>query len=172
MLYPDVASAEVSAVLVPADAECLAELRRAIAQLFGVRRILPAAPRKQRDPLYRLQGTQEHSAAETFLLCYHIAAEVHAVCEVHIEVSSPGKHDIVACGAAAVCVTRRVQLSKIRLNFDDPTCQPAPGGVADQIHPEKLPGDVKRRLEIKRAGELVTRHDVWRSTPLTPAPSR
>ena len=153
---PDCVTAQVGPVFAPADAEGLTEFPRPVAQVpVGVNTRASRAPENPHalNSLNRLHRAQENRATPSFPLGHDIAAEVHPVREVDVEMPPFTEHDFVPGGHAAVCMAGRIPFSEVGLDFDDaPHKQPAAEPPED-VFPREIACDRERGAEVERAGE-------------------
>ncbi len=66
-----------------------------------------------------LDGSQQYGATDPFFFRYNIAAEVHAVREVHVKMTTSLKHDFISSCLLSIGVTRRILLAEIGFYFDN-----------------------------------------------------
>jgi hypothetical protein len=147
LFNPDISPAQIRSVVLARQRERLADFSGAAAEISDyvespiMCRGPFSAPGHERDAFGRLKSAKQHGMADPFLSGHDIAAEVHTVCEVDIEVSPFPEHHIITIRATAKRMTGRVQVTEIRFHLDDPPCKLFPPAPADEVQTEQLPGD-------------------------------
>lgn len=84
-----------------------------------------------------------------------VAAIMHTVNEVYIQMPAFPEHDFVSFRHAPVGVTCRVTFTEVRFDLDDSANEEPVAQPTHQIHPEQLPRYPEGRAKVKRAGEFL-----------------
>ena len=114
----EVARHEVGAVVRAHDAQRLGELPGSVREI-DVALGLRTTRTHLVDAADRLDGTDQHREPLTVLPAHRVAAPVHPVGEVHVEVPGSAEHDLGARRHPAVGVRTRVDVAHVRLGLDD-----------------------------------------------------
>ena len=125
------------------DAERLTEAARAGAQEPFV--FESPACTHGLDALGRLERADEHRGRFAFGLAHEVEAPMHAVGAVDVRVPGRTEHGLVALGAAAVGMARRIEVV-VRLSLDNPP--------ADAVDEERAADDLGRHLVHASRKEL------------------
>jgi hypothetical protein len=158
LFNPENTPAQIRSVVLACKGKRLAEFCGAAAEIPDKRRGPSSTSRHERNAFDRLQGAKQHGMPYPFLAGHDIAAEVHAIYEVDIEVSPLPEHHIITICATAKRMAGRVQVTEIRLHLDDPAGKFFPSAPADEVQTEQLPGDLEGRLQVEGTGQTVWAH--------------
>ncbi len=134
------------------DAERPAQPGRATRQV-AVRAPGRARP-GQLDPLDDLPRPQQHRAGGALDAGDHVAAHVHAVGEVAVEVAGRAEHDRVARRPAAVGVRAGVVRAVVGLDLGEPDAPPR-RGAAPRPAAAARPRGPARRAASRRSGKAA-----------------
>jgi hypothetical protein len=158
------------------DRQRLGQPPRARAELLRPARARPALEHRL-DALGGLDRADQHRRAEAGLAADHVQHEVHAVGEIHVGVSAPEPHRLVARRAPpAEGVAGAVDRAEVRLDLDDPAGEPAAGDDAHERLAEQPPcgGDGVGSEARETLRHAVTpsseRASVWSWISLVPPP--
>jgi hypothetical protein len=84
-----------------------------------------------------------------FSFRHNVAAVVHAVDEVHVQMPALPEHHFIPLRHALVGMACRVLLSQVCLHLHDSPDEKFVAFLPDKIHSEQLLRDAQRRLKIE-----------------------
>jgi hypothetical protein len=154
---PDRVTEQIRPVLPPSDPECRAGLPGSAAEIQYPRSWFPWACAKSRHDIYPLQGLHrpyQDSARTAFPTRDHIAAVMHSVGEVDVQVATVPEHHLVPRCHAAESVTCRVAISQVRLHLDNAADEEPVLNFPYEEFPGQIAGDCQRGPTIECAGEF------------------
>jgi hypothetical protein len=92
--------------------------------------------------------------AYSFLLGYHVAAKVHPIGEVHVEMPTLPEHHLVAVCLSMIGMAGRICFTEIRFDLYDSSGQDAGAIAAYEIRSQEVPCHLKSWPQIELAWEL------------------
>jgi hypothetical protein len=153
-------AAEICPILSPPNRQCLAKLRRTVAEVS--RRCPSPVPPHDLQPRHRLQCPDQHRVPDPLFSGDHVGTKVHAVREIHVQVTAHPEHHVIAPGPPAIGVTCRIAGAKVRLNLDNLPDENLVPEAPDEILPEQVTRNRCCVPKIERAGELhQTKGSTW-----------
>jgi hypothetical protein len=153
------------AILLSAQRERLAELRRAVCQVAVVSGIWTVLSKIFKPP-EGLDGTQQHGPRRAFAPGDNVCAEMHPIGEIDVQVATLPEHDLIAASFSTKRVARGVIRTPVRLNLDDPPRHQFCADPSDQIPAQEVPGDHKCWSRKEIVAEHIPTFSVARSEPM------
>lgn len=137
-LKPEPLGEDIGAVEGPVDSESLRQPRRAPRKVSVSARISAPAPGRVQSTDH-LSGAQQQTGCLAGYPAHHVGAIVHAVGEVHVQVTGLTEHRGIAGGLSAESVGAWVISTHVRLDLGD-------------THGNRLRAVVVRQLGTKQEG--------------------
>jgi hypothetical protein len=90
------------------------------------------------DPFQRLDGPDQHGTPRSTFFRDHVAAMMHSVCEIDVEMPAVSEHHGIPSGNSPVGVAGRVAAAQVCLCFDDSTDEEALRQSPDKVTPDEI----------------------------------